>query len=387
MPDAIRLWSRRLAESACDVAIVGAGPAGCSAAIALARGGLRVVLLEARATRGLRIGETLPPSASVALKELDLWDRFTRGGHLPSVANQSVWGLPEVQSMDFVFSPFGNGWHVDRARFDRMLQDAATDAGATLLRRTRAVGAEEVGGRCWRITREVGKSGIHEVRNSGFETGKGEAALNARFLIDASGRLGWLAARIGVTRHQTDRLLASAAVFRLGAGDELDSDATTLIEAAPYGWWYTAPLPRRRRVAVCFTSPPVCLRDPDSFLKLAATTQHVAARLAKWRLAAGPFVSTANSSHLARAAGSAWLAVGDAAAAHDPISSYGILWALRSGMLAAAAVPSYLGGDATALERYDAAVAESVSVYGRGLAEVYASERRWPREAFWAART
>jgi flavin-dependent dehydrogenase len=301
------------------------------------------------------------------LKELGVWDRFTRGGHLPSVANQSAWGLPEVQSMDFVFSPFGNGWHVDRARFDRMLQGAAIDAGAALLRRTRVVRIEEAHGRLWQI----------RTRNG--------TALHARFLIDATGRPGWLATRIGVRRQQKDRLLASAALFR-PLCDQIDNDATTLIEAAPYGWWYTAPLPRRRRVAVCFTAPPVCLRDPDSFVKLATTTQHVARRLDKWRLAAGPFVSIANSSHLQAAAGPAWLAVGDAAAAHDPISSYGILWALRSGMLAADAAPSYLAGDAAALERYDAAVAESVSVYGRGLAEVYASERRWPREPFWAAR-
>src|SRR5947209_1817362 len=103
--DATRAWSRRLAESVSDVAIIGAGPAGCAAAIGLARRGLGVVVLEAQRRRGVRVGETLPPSASMALRELGVWDGFIKCGHLPSVANEFVWGAPAVKSMDFVFSP------------------------------------------------------------------------------------------------------------------------------------------------------------------------------------------------------------------------------------------------------------------------------------------
>jgi flavin-dependent dehydrogenase len=226
---------------------------------------------------------------------------------------------------------------------------------------------------------------VVEVVDGRLRMGDGAPPLRARLLIDATGRRGWLAARAGVKRCETDRLLASAALFRPASRDE-DADATTMVEATPYGWWYTAPLPRGRRVAVCCTTPPVCLRDPDSFLRLAFSTEHVSRRLSKWRLAAGPFVSVANSSHLETAAGCDWLAVGDAAAAHDPLSSYGILWALRSGMLASDAASAHLAGDGAALESYRDAAASSLGIYRKGLAEVYASERRWPREPFWAAR-
>jgi flavin-dependent dehydrogenase len=54
---------------------------------------------------------------------------------------------------------------------------------------------------------------------------------------------------------------------------------------------------------------------------------------------------------LDRAAGRAWIAVGDTASTWDPLSSQGIVEALRSGTSAATSVVDYLSTDTMALER------------------------------------
>ena len=50
-----------------DAVIVGAGPAGCAAAIGLARAGARVVLYHRKAAPGCRPGEIIEPTFRIAL--------------------------------------------------------------------------------------------------------------------------------------------------------------------------------------------------------------------------------------------------------------------------------------------------------------------------------
>ncbi|MDR3455297.1 MAG: FAD-dependent monooxygenase, partial [Rhodoferax sp.] len=61
--------------AACDVLVVGAGPAGSAAAQLLARGGLDVVLVDQHAfPRDKACGDGLIPDAHEALRRLGVWD-------------------------------------------------------------------------------------------------------------------------------------------------------------------------------------------------------------------------------------------------------------------------------------------------------------------------
>src|SRR4051812_15159717 len=121
-----------------DVLVLGGGPAGASAARALACGGASVVMAERSAYDRFRVGETLPPEANVLLARLGLAGLLGEGGHLPSPGIVASWGSSEPLENDFIFSPHGHGWHLDRRKFDESLARAAAEAGAECLTGARA---------------------------------------------------------------------------------------------------------------------------------------------------------------------------------------------------------------------------------------------------------
>ena len=108
-----------------DVAVVGGGPSGTATAIALARAGARVILLERSDYNAMRYGEMLPPRARLPLCRLGVWEAFLGQGHAPSPATVSVWGEDTPHETHFICNPYGHGWHVDRRQLDEGLAVAA----------------------------------------------------------------------------------------------------------------------------------------------------------------------------------------------------------------------------------------------------------------------
>src|SRR6185436_3511602 len=118
-----------------------------------------------------------------------------------------------------------------------------------------------------------------------------------------------------------------------------DPDRMTLVETVEQGWWYTVPLPQARRMVMCFARPIDVPRTRQQFLRRLDETVFVRPRLAEYTSAAtAPRLSVAHSSRLRRPAGQGWVAIGDAAATHDPASSFGLTAALNSALRAASAI-------------------------------------------------
>ena len=302
----------------CDVAVIGGGPAGAAAAITLARAGRSVVVIEKSTCEPARIGETLPPAAGPALRQLAVWDRFLTDGHLPSPGVLVVWGADERYEHRFIFNPHGHGWHLDRQRFDAGLLDAADRAGARVCRGMEIASCRSVASGGWTIELASDVAGTAPRHR-----------LHARRVVDATGRAAVFARRQGARRINADRLIGLAGVFDAAAATDAcgrDEDAAwTLVEACANGWWYAAQLPRQRCIAIYMTDADQLPRDRRSWRRFWHAQLHQAthtrAYMPAGNLQADLHVVAAGSSRLDRVCGPGWLAVGDAATAFDPLSS------------------------------------------------------------------
>src|SRR5262249_2007696 len=73
---------------------------------------------------------------------LGFGEEFVGGGHLSAAGNHAFWGEGTGHYKDFLFNPYGNGWHIDRTQFDTMLQRSAHTTGATIHRGVKRIRVE-----------------------------------------------------------------------------------------------------------------------------------------------------------------------------------------------------------------------------------------------------
>jgi flavin-dependent dehydrogenase len=352
--------------------VVGGGPAGCAAALTVLRHtDLTVLVVERSGYDAYRVGETLPPGAGPLLAYLGIADVVT--DHLPAPATAAAWGDDRVVTRDFLFTGRGHGWHLDRRRFDAALADAVTAAGGTVATATTA-DVTDRDGALWSV----------RLRN---RTGVTRTVRTA-MLVDATGRTATLARRLGAVRIAVDSLMGVVQI--LDAPQPVPGPPTTLVESTPEGWWYTAPLPDGRLVAAFMTDAPTVRRDrlksgaiPGRHL---AAARHTSERLDGCRPAGAPLVRSAHSQYLTLVAGEAWVAVGDAAAAFDPLASMGIGYALASGAAGARALHAQFAGQPEEIEEYASSVVDHTRDFLTLRHRHYTAERRWPDQPFWAAR-
>ena len=78
-----------MAEELYDVAIIGGGPAGSTAATLLARAGRRVIILERDRFPRFKIGESLLPFSMQAFSRLGLQEKFVAPDSWRSAARWS----------------------------------------------------------------------------------------------------------------------------------------------------------------------------------------------------------------------------------------------------------------------------------------------------------
>jgi flavin-dependent dehydrogenase len=355
--------------------ILGGGPAGCAAALSLAGADPRprVLLVEATDYDSMRPGETLAPGGRALLEALGCWERFRRAGFLESHGTAARWGGTDVHENEFLLSARGNAWHLDRSRFDALLAARVAEAGADVRRGTAFVAATRENG-TWSLTLRSGNATRH---------------IEAGFVIDATGRAARFATRQGARRETEDRLVGISSIYRFPDASAT-RDHVTLVEAAEDGWWYSAPLPDARLVVAWMSDADLVraarVREQDGWSRHLARSGPTVARVADGTLASPPRAWPAATQSLSPVHGEGWVATGDAAVSWDPLSSAGILKALRTGRLAGYVALDHWLGRPGGTERYARLLRREHEAYQAARAWFYGLEGRWSEAPFWARR-
>jgi 2-polyprenyl-6-methoxyphenol hydroxylase-like FAD-dependent oxidoreductase len=348
-----------------DVVIAGGGLAGLAVALQLARAvGVSVAVIDPHVRRP-RFGETLSPACRPVLAQLGVLDAFIAGPHARCAGTMASWGSDEVHYNDYILHPEGYGWRVDRDALEAVLAREAAEHGVAMLAGT-----------------------FNEVTHDGDELVVGTAnGLRARVVVDATARSAVAARKLGARKIVEDRLVGIAGVFDASATVERDYP---LIEACEKGWLYSSLMPAGGLAVVVMTDSDVAhderLHDEVRWRELIASSRNTSRRVHGAHCLVAPSVASACSQRIEPIAGNAWIAVGDAASAFDPLSSMGITKALSSAIAAGAAIDRHLGGDRDAFSAYARSVAVDYARYLETRTRYYTMEQRWPSAPFWRRR-
>ncbi|ESZ02732.1 NAD(P)/FAD-dependent oxidoreductase [Mesorhizobium sp. M0871] len=344
-------------------AVIGGGPAGSACALRLARLGYPVALIADEP--GARVGETGGPRLTRTMDRSGISLRRDIGW--PVERFHSVWGSADEAVRDEVFWHATGGRSLPRPVFDRHLQDAAAEVGATVFRNVSAAGVICEADRFCIHLRHVGRS----------------ATCVAEFIIEASGRRTRSVVHPDASRYFVDGLVCASVLVDLPAR----MTASAIVEAVPTGWFYVVPF-EGRHVLCFFTDADLLTARPDaSFLRQMLASSSLLAGLTRVDGTSGVGVRDARTSIRTLLWRGKWIVAGDAAWTLDPLSGDGIERAVDSGTAAAdAIVKAFQSKSSRPLRQYAVASAEKFRRLLAARHDVYGREMRWRQAPFWRSR-
>ena len=336
----------------CDVLVIGGGPAGSTVAPLLAERGHQVVLLDKARHPRFHIGESLLPA------NLPLFERLGVAADVRAIGMEK-WGAEFVSphhDMSQVFQ-FGDAWdksmphayQVRRAEFDDILIRNAGNKGVDVHQGCRAKAVD---------FQPDDTAVIRALHDDGSES-----EWQARFVVDASGRDTFLANRFQI-KHRNPRHNSSAVYghFAHARRHEGQAEGNITIFWFEHGWFWFIPMMNDTTSIGMVTWPyhmkTKGARSLQQFLMdNIASCPALAMRLADAQLiteveATGNFSYVSERNH-----GPNYLLLGDAYAFIDPVFSSGVMLAMNSGVIGAAAIDACLKDPAAApaaLRRFDA---------------------------------
>ena len=318
-----------------DVAIVGGGPAGSTAASLLKKynPSLKVAIFEREAFPRDHVGESQLPPISGVLDEMGCWDKVEAANFPIKVGATYKWGKsPELWDFEFVpnevfkdeprpakyegqrrFTAF----QVDRAVYDKILLDHAQEMGVEVHQPATVREVVRDGDRIAKLVLQDGASVI------------------ARYYIDASGHPGLIRRSMGV-QSEYPTTLQNIAIWdywqnaewavKIGVGG-----TRVQVISVPYGWIWFIPL-GPTRTSVGLVVPAAYYKAsgmrPKELYEKALKDEVMIESLMKDATSEEKLSSTKDWSFLAeRVGGENWFLIGESAGFADPILAAGLTMA------------------------------------------------------------
>ncbi len=346
-----------------DVVVIGAGPAGCTAALRLLAMGRRVAVVERHEFPRPRVGEALSPGVRELLEYLQIRNALNGARSQHGVPTRIVW---ERREPELVAHPQHQlGVIVDRGEFDACLLASVRDSGGQTFQPAEP-------------RRIDGEPGAWEVLVS---TPTGPVVVATRLILDARGRGGHARTRVPTAPE-------TVALWTHCRGAMVPQE--TLLEATEQSWLWGAALPCGRYRLMAFVDPGTVKGrgTEDVFRDLLGRSALFAWARSEF---AAPVRSCSATPFIDQ---DAWkpgaLKLGEAALALDPLSSSGVEKAMRLALQSAVAANTVLRDPTEtdfAREFYESSVVSGAAAHAVWTRGSYA--RAWPGDGFtfWHSRS
>lgn len=314
-----------------DVIIIGAGPAGATCALKLARHDIRVLLLDKS-----RFPRSKPCGGGFSQKARDLYD-FDLSPVIETAITRAEISL-QSRNPAVVNRPEGAGYMITRNKFDNLLAGKATEAGAELHEQEAFLSLQP--------------------EKNGWLVSTGRDRYYADFLVGADGAISRTSRCLGLMRGFDRYAPALTAEIEISPQqlEPLKNLACFDFHVVKKGYAWIFPKSDHLSVGIFSTILPQ--KGLNVILRQFINNRELL-REKKIRYWKGGLIPRGGTRQ-ALVKNSALLA-GDAAATADPFFGEGIYYAARSGLLAAEAIRQAMANGQTSLEHYEIAVNREIT--------------------------
>jgi flavin-dependent dehydrogenase len=342
-----------------DVAIIGGGPAGSTAATFLARNGRKVIVLEKEKIFRFRIGESLLPHSMGAFERLGVREKLDRqflwkyGAEIGTVCGT----FRKVYFKEGFRATQERSYQVTRADFDQLLLDHSAENSAEV-RRGALVESLEF------TPDDIGIT---------YQLAGAQQNLRARYLLDCSGRNALVGNYFKLKRHYDN--LKKFAVFAHYENVTRDSGNEggfiRLVQGRDRWFWMIPLTPTKMSVGMVMSIEnfKALKKAPEAALEDSLREQPtIWSRMTHSTRVTEVHSASDFSYRNTTLAGELWLLAGDAAGFIDPVFSTGVFLAIRSGEEAAQALEQAFNKPnrrATAFRQYERSVNRVMNLYLR----------------------
>ncbi len=321
-----------------DVAIIGGGPAGSTAATLLAKAARRVIVLEREKFPRFHIGESLLPYSTQAFDRLGVREKLDRT-FLPKFGAEIV-AACGTKGVKFYFKDGfrtrrDRAYQVTRSEFDKLLLEHSRDNGAEVREET-----------------EVKKIAFEEDRvKINIETSDGaRSIIESRYLLDCSGRQTTLGNffKLKKSYDHLQKFSVFAHYENVDRGEGIDGTLIRMVRGLDRWFWMIPLTPTRMSIGVVMdttTYRAMKLPAEAALEKCIGEQPMVLERMTRAERVSPVYSAGDYSYRNARLFGDRWLLAGDAAGFIDPVFSSGVFLAIMSAEKAADALDEVLNDE------------------------------------------